>query len=65
MPAPRYPAALTSSIDASRSSDFWSSVSTGEPDSSISFWLRRWIEQSRTPGAHTVPCASAMTCTSM
>ena len=31
----------------------------------MSFWLRRWTEQSRTPGAHTLPCWSAMTCTSM
>ena len=30
-------------------------VSAGEPDSSISFWLRRCTEQSRTPTAHTVP----------
>ena len=48
-----------------RSSRSCSGVSTGEPDSSTSFWLRRWIEQSRTPGAHTVPWLSAMTCTSM
>ena len=30
----------------------------------MTFWLRRWIEQSRTPSAHAVPCPSAMTCTS-
>ena len=40
-------------------------VSAGELDSSITFWLRRCTEQSRTPGAHTLPCWSAMTCTSM
>ena len=38
--------------------------STGEADSSITFWLRRWTEQSRTPIAQAVPWPSAMTCTS-
>ena len=36
-----------------------------EADSSITFWLRRCTLQSRTPSVHTVPLASATTCTSM
>ena len=36
-----------------------------DADSSITFWLRRWMVQSRTPAAHTAPWWSAMTCTSM
>ena len=27
----------------------------GELDSSMTFWFRRWMEQSRTPGAQTLP----------
>ena len=30
----------------------------------MTFWLRRWTEQSRTPSAHAVPWPSAMTWTS-
>ena len=41
-------------IDDSRSDRSCSAVSAGELDSSITFWLRRCTEQSRTPGAHTV-----------
>jgi propionyl-CoA carboxylase alpha chain len=37
----------------------------GAGASSITFWCRRWIEHSRSPIAQTVPCWSAMTCTSM
>jgi hypothetical protein len=33
-------------------------------DSSMTFWLRRWTEQSRTPSAQAVPWPSAMTWTS-
>ena len=40
-----------------------SSGSTGEVSSMI-FWLRRWMVQSRTPTAHAPPWASAMSCTS-
>ncbi len=43
----------------------WSAVSTGDADSSMTFWLRRCSEQSRTPSAQAVPRPSAMTCTSM
>ena len=39
-------------------------VSSGEEDSSMTFWLRRWIEQSRTPSAQAVPWLSAISCTS-
>ncbi len=40
-------------------------VSTrGDGASSTIFWWRRWIEHSRSPTAHTVPCSSASTCTS-
>ena len=42
-----------------------SAVSTGDADSSMTFWLRRCNEQSRTPSAQAVPWPSAMTCTSM
>ena len=41
-----------------------SAVSAGLADSSITFWLRRWQQQSRTPTAHAVPWPSAITCTS-
>ena len=37
---------------------------SGEADSSMTFWLRRWMEQSRTPSAHAVPWLSAISCTS-
>ena len=30
----------------------------------MTFWLRRWIEQSRTPSAQAVPWLSAISCTS-
>ena len=36
----------------------------GDGVSSISFWWRRWIVQSRSPRWMTLPCASASTCTS-
>ena len=36
----------------------------GAGDSSISFWWRRWIEQSRSPRWITLPCVSARTWTS-
>ena len=44
-------------------------ASTGDEDSSITFWLRRCTEQSRTPSAQAVPGSpsgpgpSAITCT--
>ena len=59
------PAAFTRAIDDSRSAFDCSVVSTGELDSSITFWLRRCTEQSRTPGAQTVPYWSAITCLSL
>ena len=34
------------------------------PDSSMTFWLRRWMLQSRMPTAQTVPKSSAITWTS-
>ena len=37
---------------------------TGTGVSSISFWWRRWTEQSRSPRNRTVPCVSAMICAS-
>ena len=37
----------------------------GAGDSSISFWWRRWAEQSRSPSQSVVPKASASTCISM
>ena len=39
-------------------------VSTGDADSSMTFWLRRCTEQSRTPSAQAVPWPSAITWTS-
>ena len=39
-------------------------VSAGEGASSSSFWLRRWMEQSRSPRWITFPCLSASTCAS-
>ena len=41
-----------------------SSARPGAGASSMTFWWRRWREQSRVPSAHTVPCASARICTS-
>ena len=50
MPALRYPAAATrSTADAPQRPAPGPASSAGDADSSISFWLRRWIEQSRTP----------------
>ena len=34
----------------------WSSVSAGAGASSMSFWKRRWVEQSRVPRTATLPC---------
>ena len=39
-----------------------SGVSTGEGASSTSFWLRRWMLQSRSPRWITLPCLSQSTC---
>ena len=62
--APRYPTAIASrSADAFRSST-WDADSSGDADSSMTFWLRRCTEQSRTPSAHAVPSPSAITWTS-
>ena len=36
----------------------------GAGASSMTFWCRRWVEQSRSKRCSTVPCASASTCTS-
>ena len=41
------------------------SVITGLGDSSTSFWWRRWVEQSRSPRATTLPCMSPMIWISM
>ena len=65
VPTLRYPAAATSPVAASAISALLSGVSTGEADSSMTFWLRRWMLQSRTPSAHTLPATSAATWTSM
>ena len=64
MPAPAYPTAMASRSADAFSSPVWATSSTGEADSSMTFWLRRCTEQSRTPIAHAVPWPSAMTCTS-
>lgn len=40
-----------------------SGVRAGLGASSTSFWLRRWMEQSRSPRCTTLPCLSAITCT--
>lgn len=37
-------------------------MSAGEGASSSSFWLRRWMEQSRSPRWIMLPCLSASTC---
>eukprot|EP00955_Chlamydomonas_euryale_P000868 10175-Chlamydomonas_euryale.AAC.5 len=42
-----------------------SGVSAGDGASSSSFWLRRWMEQSRSPRWITLPCLSASTWNSM
>ena len=39
-----------------------SGVRAGEGASSRSFWLRRWMEQSRSPKCTQLPCWSASTC---
>ena len=41
-----------------------SSGNSGAGDSSISFWWRRWAEQSRSPTHTTLPCVSPMICIS-
>ena len=41
------------------------SETTGDGDSSITFWWRRWSEHSRSPSEITLPCVSPITCTSM
>ena len=41
-----------------------STIHSGAGDSSISFWCRRWIEQSRSPRWIVLPCLSAMIWTS-
>ncbi len=64
VPAPTYPTARASRSAAAFSSSACSGVSSGEEDSSMTFWLRRWIEQSRTPMAQAVPWPSAISCTS-
>ena len=64
MPAPTYPTASASRSAEVLSSEVWATLNSGEDDSSMTFWLRRWIEQSRTPIAQAVPWASAMSCTS-
>ena len=40
------------------------SSTSGDGVSSMTFWCRRCSEHSRSPSDHTVPCASASTCTS-
>ena len=64
MPAPvvadRAGRAAAASCSAARTA----SPRPGAGVSSITFWCRRCSEQSRSPSAHTVPCASASTCTS-
>ena len=40
-----------------------SGVRAGEGASSSSFWLRRWMLQSRSNRCTTLPCLSASTCT--
>ncbi len=47
--------------DRSRSA----SDSAGDGASSMTFWWRRWSEQSRSPRWRTLPCSSARICTSM
>ena len=44
---------------------FGNVVHLGERECSTSFWLRRWIEHSRSPRWTTLPKRSASTCTSM
>ena len=64
MPAPTYPTASASRSAEVLSSSVCAGVSSGEADSSMTFWLRRWMEQSRTPIAQAVPWPSAISCTS-
>ena len=65
MPALVYPARRHSSAAARRISASCPASSSVQADSSITFWWRRWSEQSRTPTGHTFPCRSAITWTSM
>ncbi len=64
MPAPTYPTARARRSADALSSSAWASLSSAELDSSMTFWLRRWMEQSRTPSAQAVPWLSAISCTS-
>jgi len=64
VPAPTYPTASARRSAAAFSSSVCAWESSGDDDSSITFWLRRWIEQSRTPMAQAVPWLSAISCTS-
>ncbi len=65
VPAPTYPIAWAAATAASTSRCRIAPSTAGDGASSTTFWCRRWIEHSRSPSAHTVPCASASTWTSM
>ena len=64
MPAERYPTAAAASVAILPIRSRISSSTWGPGDSSISFWWRRWIEQSRSPRWMTLPFESASTWTS-
>ena len=60
-----YPIDFAAAVAASPIALRTSGVSAGDGASSSSFWLRRWIEQSRSPRWMTLPCLSARTWNSM
>ena len=64
MPAFTYPASVASRTAAARRWRSCSGVIAMHCDSSMTFWLRRCMLQSRTPAAHTVPWESAISWTS-
>mmetsp|Transcript_7067 Transcript_7067/g.17020 ORF Transcript_7067/g.17020 Transcript_7067/m.17020 type:complete len:200 (+) Transcript_7067:450-1049(+) len=64
VPTPTYPTAFASDAAASSMrANVSGSATTGGPSSMI-FWWRRWMEQSRPLSVQTCPCWSARTCTS-
>ena len=64
VPAFWYPASFASASAASPMRARSSASTTGDGDSSTSFWYRRCSEQSRSPRELTLPRVSARICAS-
>ena len=65
VPAPTYSTAFAARIAAQHNSSRVASSIPGAGASSITFWWRRWSEQSRSNRWTTLPCLSPNTCTSI